>query len=365
MKYQFQLAGANVSRRSSPQKKAVRIAILTVVGLVAVGAYWQYLHHLTRGSNHALQEEAATVVAATATTAAARTSATATTVTAAAAKTATTVSSTAVAAPMVDTKPAPAATEAPLVPALKKATESTIAAVDNALTETVKISPAAPVPTTIQPTPVTTATPVAVEPVTKPLVAPVSVPMVRVTSVPPVSRPTLVHTPEQRLMRAGITAFDNAMDMATKYPDAYGFGPTDAYKDAKLGDPIPVYTISDSDRAKYQSGQPLKPLLKPSNLWVFPVLMGNRVCCMVQVKYSGHDYVPENGSKSLGIAWNKILEKWPASAGYHPCVVVNPAIPGYFFTIPELPTPNLTDIINLSNYQPSLSPADVILASWR
>jgi len=166
-------------------------------------------------------------------------------------------------------------------------------------------------------------------------------------------------------MRAGMTAFNNVLDLATKYPDSYGFRAQDTFKDATLGKPIPVYTIDESDRAKYQSGQPVKPLLKPSDTWVFPVCVEDHVCCMVQVQYTGRDYVPGSASKLLGSAWNKIVEKWPESKGYHPCIVVNPEIPGYFFTVPELPMPNMTDIIRLAGYHPNLSPADVILASWR
>lgn len=160
-------------------------------------------------------------------------------------------------------------------------------------------------------------------------------------------------------------AFKSVLDMAIKYPDSYGFTEADAIEDATLGNPIPVYTIDETDRAKYQSGKPVKPLLKPTKTWVFPVRMGNRVCCMVKVTYSGHEYVPGQGSKLLGTAWNEITQKWPASEGYHPCIVVTPDIPGYFFTVPELPTPNMTDIIKLTYLHPTLSPADVILASWR
>jgi hypothetical protein len=83
------------------------------------------------------------------------------------------------------------------------------------------------------------------------------------------------------------------------------------------------------------------------------------------VTYSHHDYVPGKGSKILGMAWDKITEKWPAEEGYHPCIVINSAVPGYYFTVPELPQPNMTDIVRLFDYHLNLSPADVILASWR
>ena len=155
------------------------------------------------------------------------------------------------------------------------------------------------------------------------------------------------------------------MEQVSKYPDAYGFEPEDAFAATKLGDPIQIYTIEETDRAQYQAGQPVKSLLKPTDQWVFPVIAGDRVCCMVQVNYTGRDYVPDKGSKLLGLAWNKIVQRWPASKGYHPCIVVTQDIPGYYFTVPELANQNLTDIVQMFYFRPTLSPADVILASWR
>ena len=166
-------------------------------------------------------------------------------------------------------------------------------------------------------------------------------------------------------MRAGMTAFGNVMEQVSKYPDAYGFGPEDTFTATKLGDPIQIYTIAEEDRAKYKAGQAIKPLLKPTESWVFPVLAGDRICCMVQVNYTGRDYVPDKGSKLLGLAWNKITQRWPVEKGYHPCLVVTQDIPGYYFTVPELPDQNLTDIVQMFYIRPTLSPADVILASWR
>lgn len=358
MKYQFQFAGANVSRRSSPQRKWLRLTILSLAFVLALLAYWQYLQHLGHGAKRAFS--AAGKAAATAPSATTATAATAAT----AAKTTTTTTATAAATTATAAKTAATAGEAPVPSTLKNATDSGVAVVSEAVAKTTTISPVAPAQT-VEATPTATAAPTAAAPVATASVAPVAVPVMNVTYEPPKPRPTRELTPQDRLTRAGMTAFGNIMDLASKYPDAYGFGPEDAFRDATLGNPIPVYTIDEADRAAYKSGESVKPLLKPMKTWVFPVCMGDRVCCMVQVNYTGHDYVPGTTSKLLGLAWNKILERWPESEGYHPCIVVNPEIPGYFFTVPELPMPNMTDVIKLSFYHPSLSPADVILASWR
>jgi len=174
-----------------------------------------------------------------------------------------------------------------------------------------------------------------------------------------------MHTEPELLQIAGLTAFESVMALADKYPDAYGFQAGDFLSDAKMGEAIPVYSIDEAARANYKSGQPVKPLLKPCNRWVFPVTLNGRLCCMVQVKKTDKEFVPGTGSKSLAMAWAKIQENWPAEKGYHPQLVVNPQIPGYYFTVPELPMPNMTDTVMMTYFNPCTSPADVILASWR
>lgn len=322
MKYQFQFAGVNTERRVPPQKKRLRLVLLIVAFALAVLAYANYLYSLAHGQKPffaAIGHPAPP--------------------------------------PPIAAQTAPNQKAEQLPSALKTVTESGIAILGSYLSQTIKSA---------QPTPATapqTAPPASVT-VTKPQTATVEATGYQVVSEP-AHRLNRVHTAQERLLRAGQIAFGNVMQLVSKYPDAYGFGVEDSFSNVKLGDPIPVYTIQEEDRARYQAGQPVKPMLKPMDQWVFPVIAGTRICCMVQVSYTGHDYVPDNGSKLLGLAWNKILEKWPASEGYHPYLVVTPSVPGFYFTIPELASPNLTDIVQMFYYRPTLSPADVILASWR
>jgi hypothetical protein len=301
LKFQFQFAGADFSRPSSPHRKWLRIGLILMTATLSVLAYWAYLHHLTHRALPTVSHVS------------------------------------------------------PVTPTIKKTATEGIATVESYLLKAAKVAPAAPV-----------ATPVPSEPVATPAPVAVAVPAVPVISAAPVAQHTYrVHTEQERLVMAGQTAFDNVMDLANKYPDAYGFQAGDFLSDAKLGTPIVVYTIEESDRANYQNGQPVKPLLKPARQWVFPVLMGDRICCMVEVSQAGREYIPGKGNKSLAMAWNKINEKWPAEEGYHPMLVVNPEVPGYYFTVPELPQQNLTDTIEMFYFHPGTSPADVILASWR
>ena len=303
-KLQFQFAGLDLSRPSSPHRKWFRIAMITLGTLVLALIYWAYLHHLTHGGRRV-----APVVHAAPTAAVAQ------------------------------KNPAPAPT---------------------ATTPVVAQTPTAPAPAV-------TAVPVQpAQPAVQPVVKSVTAPGVQISFAQPVRHTApRQHTEQELLLMAGQTAFGNVMALAGKYPDSYGFMTEDYLDDAKLGDPIPIYTIAEEDRSKYRTGQPVQPLLKPCNRWVFPVMMGDRICCMVQVKKVGKEYVPGGGIKSLAQAWSKILENWPANQGYHPQLVVNPQIPGFYFTVPELSMPNMTDTVMMTYFNPCTSPADVILASWR
>ena len=312
----------NGSRTQKLQRRLLRIGLLAVLFMVAGLGYWQYLQHLTHGGVSVVPHAA-------------------------------------VAMPTVMVpKPAPATEpSAQLPPVLKQAANAGIAAVAAYVVESVKASTAVPATQVVPANP-----PTEVATARNPTVA---VPVSSATPKPAQRFTPRTRTPEERLAQAGQIALRDMLDKASKYPDAYGFGPSDLFEKARLGNPIPIYTIAESNRASYKAGQPVKPLLTPADQWVFPVLSGSRVCCMVSVKFTGRDYVPGSSSKSLGMAWHKILEKWPETGGFHPQLIVHSRIPGYYFTIPELPVPNLTDSVQMFYFNPEVSPADVILTSWR
>ena len=169
---------------------------------------------------------------------------------------------------------------------------------------------------------------------------------------------------EQELWSVAESGLDDVLGLAYRYPDPYGFTSDENYRAARLGNPIPVYMIAQEDRESYM-GQGVASLLKPADEWVFPVMLDNHVRFMVSVRHIGRDYVLGHGSRALAMAYEKIRERWPASEGFHPRLVINPSMPFYYFTIPELPDPNLTDTSRMLDFDPVLSPAAVILASWR
>jgi hypothetical protein len=179
------------------------------------------------------------------------------------------------------------------------------------------------------------------------------------------ARPDKPLTDAEKIDQAAQNGFSRVMNFAQHYPDSYGFAPDESLDQAKLGDAIPVYSIAANDRHSYQPGQPVKPLLQQTGDLVFPITYNGEVRYMVTVKKTSKGFVTGDGSKALALVYEKILSAWPASGGYHPQLVVQAGVPDYYFTVPELPDPNLTDTSCMFQQSPVLSPASVILASWR
>jgi hypothetical protein len=171
-------------------------------------------------------------------------------------------------------------------------------------------------------------------------------------------------TVEQTRLKIAQDGFADVMNLANKYPDSYGFKPGEDLSAAQLGDPLPVHLLSQPGRMTYK-GQPVESLFKPAEEWLFPIILKNQIRFMVQVRYVGHDYVLGPGSRALALTYEKILSRWPTSEGFHPQLVIMSNQTGYYFTIPEMPGQNLTDTSRMFDFNPTLSPADIMLASWR
>jgi hypothetical protein len=177
----------------------------------------------------------------------------------------------------------------------------------------------------------------------------------------PAPKPQVL-TPEQKRLQVAQDGFDHVIDSATRNPGAYGFASEESLGDASLGKEIPIYTIAPPGNGT-AANQPVSSLLKPADEWVYPIVSENHIYYMIKVKYDGHDYVLGEGSRALGQTYDKILAKWPADKGFHPQLIVVSGIPGYYFSIPELPEQNITDTDRMFDYEPEVSPASIVLAN--
>jgi hypothetical protein len=328
----IQAAGINIKSAGSPVRgkldRKFYVGLLAVVLVLAAFFYWRYLNHLTQVRGPAVASRTVPSAASPAPAAG--------------------KPELAAIAPPADPKASPANTNNSI--SVKAATTSFADSLMSVLVPSAKA-------TTIQPEMLPA--PTAHQPVTVPASR---LPLVTQASARPAPQPL---TAEQKRLQTAQSGFDDVMDLAHRYPDPYGFKPADSLREARLGNPIPVYTITQPDRKNYTAGQPVKPLLKPPNEWVYPIILGDRIRFMVQVKQVENEYVVGKCSRALAMVYDQILRRWPASEGFHPQLVVNAKMPGYYFTIPELPDQNLTDTSQMFQTNPRLSPAAVILASWQ
>lgn len=171
-------------------------------------------------------------------------------------------------------------------------------------------------------------------------------------------------TPAQKRLKLAQDGFSDAMNQANFYPATYGFKPGENPMAAGLGDPVPVCKIEQPGGMSL-GNQPLNSLLKPADEWLYPVFLAGHVRFMVSVRCVQGGYVLGRGSRALGMSYDKIISRWPASQGFHPQIVVLPNRPFYYFTIPELPDQNLTDTVRMLDYSPTVTPASVILVGLR
>ncbi|MDR3457395.1 MAG: hypothetical protein P4N60_08115 [Verrucomicrobiae bacterium] len=338
----IQAAKFNFKTESSPSPSKgglnTKVVIGVMVHVLAVAVYL-YVRYLTNMAHHRVMTSASRAVVAAITSAAASTAA---------------ASKTEPVAANPELKPAAAAAVNPSNSVPAKATavslgDSLMAVLSpSAKAETVQ-PPLPPLKTLDQPEAVPAARQVL---------------KVQTATQKPVHRDPPVLTDAEKLAQIAHARFASVIDMAIKNPDAFGFASGERVDAAKLGDPIVVYTISAADRKSYQAGQPLQPLLHATNEWIFPVMLDGSIRYMLPVKRVDKGYVAGPGSRALAMVFDKIQQRWPASEGFHPQLVANANITSYFFTIPELPAPNLTDTGDMFQYNPTLSPASVILASW-
>jgi hypothetical protein len=139
--------------------------------------------------------------------------------------------------------------------------------------------------------------------------------------------------------------------------------------EAVMGEPIPIYTVTQEDACEYCDGDEVSSILSESGQWLVPITVDGALRAFIQVsKTSSNTFVAARGSTTAARVWKTIIQRWPTEKNFHPKLVVYRNIPGYFFTVPEVMPQNMTDIVKImaeSGKPATLSPATVILHSWR
>lgn len=114
---------------------------------------------------------------------------------------------------------------------------------------------------------------------------------------------------------------------------------------ASLGEPFRVYEIAPDVLRSYHKGDTVKSLISETNIWCFPVLIGNEIKLTLEVgklrrngKWVAGSLKGGHFEKEL----NQVIQQWPKVKGYHPVLVKVGKLNEWFFTVPEKDPYNLT-----------------------
>lgn len=174
------------------------------------------------------------------------------------------------------------------------------------------------------------------------------------------------------ILAAAGPEFDALLDEAATAKPSFGFDPDDDLHQAVMGDPMPVYTVSQESACEFCDGDKVESVLKESGQWLIPLNVKGELRTFIKVtrvsENNTNKYVARMGSVTAARVWQTILDRWPPQKNFHPKLVIYPGIPGYFFTIPEVNPQNMTDIVRIVaevDKPAPLSPAAVIIHSWK
>lgn len=129
----------------------------------------------------------------------------------------------------------------------------------------------------------------------------------------------------------------------------FGFNKSTKLSDVKAGDPIRRYWLDPDSVKKNNETAPISSLITLyDNDWEVPLLVDGKIvtfCEVVKNQSSGWQWIIAGeggwGGHFLAREWQKVIKKWPSSAGYHP-VFVETGREHNFFYIPEKNDSNLT-----------------------
>jgi hypothetical protein len=133
----------------------------------------------------------------------------------------------------------------------------------------------------------------------------------------------------------------------------YGFTKNDILAQAYLGDPFNLYTIKPPALLAYQPGDSVPPLLTPTNIWYFPVMIQEEVRAVLAVdQLDGKWQAVSLGYVNLARQLQGVMQQWPRSKGFHPRLIAVFQAKEHLLMVPE---ENANDLISLTPPKPGLA----------
>jgi len=125
----------------------------------------------------------------------------------------------------------------------------------------------------------------------------------------------------------------------------YGFTANDALDQAYLGDPFRLNMIAPEALLAYKAGDPVAPLLTETDMWYFPVMIQDRIRCVLIVDHlDGAWQAVSLGQAALAKSLGEVRQRWPGALGYSPVLVAVFQARKYLVMVPEEAEGTLTSL---------------------
>jgi len=122
----------------------------------------------------------------------------------------------------------------------------------------------------------------------------------------------------------------------------YGFAPEDTPSQADLGRPYQLRVIGNAALTERSTATNLDNLASPTGAWLFPVTVGGKNACILTVgKIEDKWQAVGIGKADLARELGRVARQW-GSKPIH--LIAVPAVRGYFFSVQERKTANLTPL---------------------
>ncbi len=139
-----------------------------------------------------------------------------------------------------------------------------------------------------------------------------------------------------------------------RYKVDLGFDSSTRLTDLRAGKPFKLYkliidSIRSLDDKQFNEKIPVSKMVTPCRTWLVPVFF--HYTCVRLFGISKTNRKPQwhfSFSDECYPGWQKVIEAWPDSSGYHPTIIQQGSNPK-FFHIPEKDDYNLTPLIRYRN----------------
>jgi hypothetical protein len=159
--------------------------------------------------------------------------------------------------------------------------------------------------------------------------------------------------PPQEVMMAAQTGLPQFLGLIPPAErSAYGFTENDDLTKAFLEAPFNLHTIKPPALLAYQSGDSVPALLSKTDMWYFPVMMGEEVRAVLVVdQLDGKWQAVSLGYATLAQQLQGVLQQWPGSKGFHPLLIAVFQAKEHLILVPEA---NANNLISLRPQAPGL-----------